>query len=64
MKVCDKCGIEIYTVDGDNTCTECRKKSTAKKTEQRKRRRQEHDDLMSSLGLIKVKGAYGGVYWE
>lgn len=27
-------------------------------------RRQSRDDAMRSLGLIKVRGALGGAYWE
>lgn len=61
MKACGNCGDEIMTLDGDNTCTECKKKAKARK---RKKDRQEREDLLKSLGLTKVKGARGGTYWE
>ena len=30
----------------------------------RNARRRERDDIRRSLGLVKVRGALGGVYWE
>lgn len=64
MKVCERCGQEIYTRDGDNRCGLCeldRKKLSAKEA---KKRREAIDDVMKSLGLTKVRGAMGGVYYE
>lgn len=61
MKVCEKCGEEIGTKDGDNRCTRCedgRKPKTS--TANRKAR----EDILRSCGLTKVRGALGGVYWE
>lgn len=61
MKVCEKCGVEIFTKDGDNRCRDCdegRHKAKAKAN------RQARDEVMRSLGLKKVKGALGGTYWE
>lgn len=60
MKICRKCGQEIVTVDGENTCRDCKEK--AKKA--RAARQRANDDALHSLGLTKVKGAMGGVYWE
>jgi uncharacterized Zn finger protein (UPF0148 family) len=58
MKVCEKCGVEIGTKDGDNQCGKCERKKGAAK------RRKERDEAMRSCGLVKVKGALGGTYWE
>ena len=60
MKVCNCCGVEIYTKDGDNLCPDCHK-IIGKKTKQN---RKEREQVMRGLGLIKVKGALGGTYWE
>ena len=58
MKVCEHCGEEIATKDGDNRCGKCaRKKNRAKA-------RKEREDVLRSCGLVKVKGAMGGTYWE
>lgn len=58
MKVCEKCGEEIATKDGDNDCGKCRKKKD------RAKRRKEREDVLRSCGLVKVRGALGGTYWE
>ena len=70
MKVCETCGSEISTRDGENQCSICERIETMK-AETRKAankraslRRRERDDVMSSLGLTKVRGSMGGVYWE
>jgi hypothetical protein len=60
MKVCERCGDEIATKDGDNLCAKCE----AQPVRKTKRRRSERDAVMRSLGLVKVKGALGGTYWE
>ena len=39
----------------------CRK---AEKNRRRNRLRRERDDAMRSIGMVKVKGALGGTYWE
>lgn len=63
MKVCEMCGTDIDgTRDGENRCSDCEdRQRTSKK---RKRQRMEHDAIMRSLGLVKVKGDLGGTYWE
>lgn len=65
MKVCEKCGDEIATKDGENRCPACERgvrdaEKRRKRTEDRKAR----DEAMRSLGLVKVRGAMGGMYWE
>ena len=62
MKVCEICGVEIYTRDGDNRCTKERCQNAPEK--KRKRRPSQRDEILQSLGLVKVKGALGGTYWE
>ena len=79
MKVCEICGNEIFTRDGDNRCdrVKCQdapevevepehKPFTVGATlkTKRKRRTNSNDAIMRSLGLVKVRGALGGVYWE
>ena len=64
MKVCQNCGIEISTKDGENLCTECKNRNSRKHRASARRRRRERDDVMESLGLVKVRGALGGTYWE
>lgn len=60
MKVCGRCGEEISTRDGVNSCPSCKIKSK----EQRKANKKAMDDVMSSLGLVKVRGSMGGTYYE
>lgn len=60
MKVCEKCGDEISTRDGDNRCRKCHNS----KNKGARERRKERDEIMESMGLKKVKGALGGTYWE
>jgi hypothetical protein len=62
MKVCEKCGLEISTKDGDNLCRDC--EEGRRKKESRNKARRERDSIMRSLGLVKVRGSMGGVYWE
>lgn len=61
MKVCANCGDEIYTKDGENLCEEC---ENERKKAKRRAARKAKDEVMRSLGLVKVKGALGGTYWE
>ncbi len=64
-KVCERCGDEIGTKDGDNRCGRCeaegRKRLTATTA---KRLKMEREEVMRSCGLVKVRGALGGTYWE
>lgn len=60
MKVCEKCGDEIAGRDGDNRCRKC--ESKPRKGARQSRRQM--DGVMASLGLTKVRGALGGVYYE
>lgn len=63
MKFCAKCSADIDgTRDGENLCREC-EESQIKKAEAQKRRR-ERESILRDLGLTKVRGALGGVYWE
>ena len=50
--LCDKC---------DWSNTETKKKLAARR---RNLARKERDAAMRSLGLVKVRGALGGTYWE
>ena len=62
MKVCEKCGEEIGTRDGDNFCSDCA--NQIKKRERTTALRRAREDALRSCGLKKVRGALGGTYWE
>lgn len=66
MKVCERCGDEIFTRDGENRCCACDEQPDPKPKERVRRRnnRKAMDELMDGLGLVRVKGAMGGVYYE
>lgn len=62
MKVCERCGAEIGTRDGENRCRKCENKKI--KAAEARARRLARDAAMQSIGLTKVRGALGGTYWE
>ena len=65
MKVCENCGKEISTKDGDNTCSQCTDlEGVSVKRVSRDHVKKEREDCYRLLGLTKVKGAMGGTYWE
>ena len=45
----------------ERKCPEC---IARRKTYRANQRRQDRDEAMKILGLVKVKGALGGTYWE
>jgi NMD protein affecting ribosome stability and mRNA decay len=61
MKVCERCGVEIDTRDGDNLCRDC---DDGRKRAKRRAARKAREAVLRSLGLTKVRGALGGTYWE
>lgn len=69
MKFCESCGEEIYTKDGENLCTACedaaesKTKAAARRAKANANRRA-REAALRSCGLVKVRGALGGVYWE
>ena len=63
MKVCEICGNEFDGRDGDNVCRDCEEASKAKKVRARKNRK-DREEAYKSCGLVKVRGALGGTYWE
>lgn len=65
MKVCQNCGIEIGTKDGDNYCVKCDDADTHRRAQLRRNAyRRLRDQTMRDMGLVKVRGALGGTYWE
>lgn len=65
MKVCEVCGKEISTRDGDNTCSQCEELEQSRINRiSRKRTKSERESVYKLLGLKKVRGAMGGTYWE
>lgn len=62
MKVCEICGEEIGGGDGENRCERCENREVTRKVRNQARRGRE--EALRSCGLVKVRGALGGVYWE
>ena len=65
MKFCESCMAEIATRDGDNLCEKCDKAAADGKRRKRAAvMRRERSAMLESFGVIKVRGALGGTYWE
>lgn len=64
MKVCEKCEAEIGGKDGENRCEACENGKRTARNAKAKARRLAMKDVMESLGLTRVVGAMGGVYYE
>jgi len=69
MKFCAKRMAEIDTKDGENICAKCANHAAFDRRVSRLRERRERDrkgrhEALTSLGLIRVRGAMGGVYYE
>ena len=65
MKVCNVCGNEFYGVDGENTCATCEREARNKARRARANsNRKARESVLRDMGLVKVRGALGGTYWE
>ncbi len=64
MKVCETCGEELGTKDGDNECRECEDNASKARRAKARASRKARDQVMRDCGLVKVRGALGGTYWE
>jgi uncharacterized Zn finger protein (UPF0148 family) len=71
MKFCNRCGEEISTKDGENFCQACEEAMDSvrsQRTDAARRRavmiRKAREEALRSCGLVKVRGAMGGTYWE
>ena len=66
MKVCEICGDEIGGRDGENRCdrARCQDAPEVAVKPKKKRRPSARDEAMRSCGMVKVRGAMGGTYWE
>lgn len=67
MKFCALCGDEISTKDGENLRQKCDDNAAAIDNRKRRRariQRLQREARMADLGMVKVRGALGGVYWE
>ena len=62
MKVCNKCHDEFHGRDGNNTCDDCERRT--KRNKAVKLCRAEVKAAYESCGLMMVRGALGGVYYE
>jgi hypothetical protein len=63
MKYTIKRGVVLPSENGKFETIEEANKELAKR-KKRNDARKERDDVMRSCGLVKVKGALGGTYWE
>ena len=66
MKVCERCSTEIFTRDGNGRCPVCDGKIYARARSIRPVAllKRDREAALRSLGLVKVRGALGGTYWE
>ena len=65
MKACELCGEEYNGKDGENRCADCRwRPLTAKAKKDRASGKRMRESILTSLGLVKVRGSMGGTYWE
>lgn len=68
MKVCECCGTEISTKDGEGRCADCDanegERVAKAKRAKRNAARRARESALRSCGLVKVRGALGGTYWE
>ena len=62
MKTCETCGDEIDTKDGDNHCERCERKALSRKRANANRRARHA--ALTSIGMVRVRGALGGTYYE
>jgi tRNA(Ile2) C34 agmatinyltransferase TiaS len=62
MKFCEICMEEIDGKDGENRCPKCEEKAT--RTRAKKRQRNIRHQVLTDLGLKRVRGSLGGVYYE
>jgi len=65
MKFCNRCGEEIDGKDGENHCPSCEEDiANSRRNTRAKANRKAREEALRSLGLVKVRGALGGTYWE
>jgi hypothetical protein len=67
MKVCKICGDEISTRDGENICDGCENANQNMDKKAKAKRRNAgriRDEIMKDLGMTRVRGAMGGIYYE
>lgn len=65
MKFCEVCMNEISTKDGENRCDDCDRETVSKrKRAERNAQRRARHAAMTDLGLVRVRGALSGVYYE
>ena len=69
MKICVQCGKEITPQDGDHwmlcfLCSTCAENVANKKRLRRNALARARHQAMLDCGLVRVKGALGGTYYE
>lgn len=65
-KVCARCGEEALVRDGETLCGRCAglSKRPCMAAGAAKAQRLAREEAMRACGLVKVRGAMGGTYWE
>lgn len=58
------CHVHTCSFTPKRDCVACTTERTAKKKVLQRALRQEREQALRDLGLVKVRGARGGVYWE
>ncbi len=58
---CIRCGVVFSSIRAQDLCPDCRKRESRKRAYLR---RKERESVLRDCGLVKVRGALGGVYWE
>jgi len=64
MKVCARCGIQIPPIISENTCVRCNEHVKELKRKAINRARKAREQALRDVGMKKVRGTLGGIYWE
>lgn len=66
MKLCANCSSEDVGGDGETLCRVCDAAETAaeRKRQRARMNRRAREQALRDCGLVKVRSALGGVYWE
>lgn len=65
IKTCDTCGTQIGAGEDRELCLWCSRLNPSKSAKERRRRNKSiRESVLRDLGMVKVRGALGGTYWE
>jgi uncharacterized Zn finger protein (UPF0148 family) len=62
METCKVCGGGL--IGKEKICPTCKRKARQARQARARQARQARESVMRDMGLVKVRGALGGVYWE